>query len=1392
LDIVSWRALGILVAGALFFSTFAFHVERSDGAFIHPAASYAFGETGTGASTFPNITRLAYQEAEKKLYALSRAVPTTIHAFNVAGPASFTPTGGLFPLEVEPANFEDAGIGVDNTDLPSSGHLMYSTDCGCPKGPIYVFNASGELQFQVFASPQQANPNGGLEAVSQEGIAVDGKGQIWVANSTPNKIEVFPPTGGPPVNVVPIYTFAEGPVWLAFDYSNEDLYLAANNGVWRLTAASGYSPASARLFDPTGQVPIAVDAHTHRLFVARTGVKGVKVYNTITGTLTEEFGTAGVHPGIAVDEATDTVFLSSANLKQVQEWKPVIVPDVTTGPPVGNKTVSGSVGLAGGPEVTECYFEYGTEELGPTKTYPSTQACSPAVPYAADQPSVSATLSLSDETTYFYRLVARNANGLNKGENQKIKPTYVAFLKTQPASNIQRQAATLNATFEGTGENTLYHFEWGPTTEYGNSTPEEETGVVAEPTAIAADLADLEVGTRYHFRVVAQNSSGVSVGEDRTFVTAPPIKDINTTAATEITSNSADLHGSLDPDGYATQFYFEYGQTTSYGHTIPGPPGNPVGTVEPGIATVSQVLEGLESGTTYHYRLVAENSFGSTIGPDETVTTTQAPSLIAVSSENVTANTADLTAVINTDGFEASYQFEYGTTLNLGSSEPALPGELPAGSEPQSVVVHLEGLEDTTYFFRLVAESRWGRSVSEIQSFEFSPQTGCPNSNVRQQTRSAYLPDCRAYELVSPARAGGAWLWAIGPYSYVSSPARFAFVGVFNGIPGSGDPQSGDLNGDLYAASRTTTGWVTSHVSNPGYQSIASQGPLGGEYFGLGSVPADIGMNRFLVWDKATEGFANGTTLRGSHAPYMYDNEGHFVQRLPTNLAEVPGSTKDITEGGFVGDERPSPDFSHYAFSSRNLAFASGGLTTSPGSAYDNDLAARTVTIVSTTPGGEDIPLGAGNSEEYIRIPAVSKDGSHILMSTAGPGGTRHLYMRVGDSISYDVSVGQDGLNHAVKFVGMTSDGTRVYFTSSEQLTADDTDSSIDLFRWTEGGSVTRLSTGTTQGNSDACNASWISKCDIEVIPTERGSAITSSEPPVDSPLASDSGEFYFYSPEELDGSRGAFGSRNLYVYRDGAPQHVATLDPSRPATRLEVTPDGRLMAFITSTKLTGYDNAGRAVMYRYDSASRSLTCVSCRPDGEPPAGLVEGSQNGLFIANDGRVFFSTEDALVPRDADGIRDVYEYVDGRAQLITSGAGDAAASQNQRIGLVGVSANGVDVYFATVDQLVPEDENGPFLKFYDARTNGGFPFNKPPAPCEAADECHGTETEDPAPLVIGTGADLGAGGNLPLQSGRSGLRKGRRKARRCGRRHSAGGCRRGRYGHSNRSTRGGRNG
>jgi hypothetical protein len=151
----------------------------------------------------------------------------------------------------------------------------------------------------------------------------------------------------------------------------------------------------------------------------------------------------------------------------------------------------------------------------------------------------------------------------------------------------------------------------------------------------------------------------------------------------------------------------------------------------------------------------------------------------------------------------------------------------------------------------------------------------------------------------------------------------------------------------------------------------------------------------------------------------------------------------------------------------------------------------------------------------------------------------------------------------------------------------------------------------------------------------------------------------------------------------------------------------------------------------------------------------------------DGRTFWSTRDALVPQDANDGVDVYEFVDGRAQLISTGTGGSDGTEFQPVGLVGVSGDGVDVFFTTYETLVPLDENGDVYKIYDARTNGGIPLEVEKPPCEAADECHGEDSSAPPLPEIGTGASLGASGNFdsPKTKGSGRCKgKGNKKCRR----------------------------
>jgi hypothetical protein len=118
-----------------------------------------------------------------------------------------------------------------------------------------------------------------------------------------------------------------------------------------------------------------------------------------------------------------------------------------------------------------------------------------------------------------------------------------------------------------------------------------------------------------------------SAGSPAPASAAPTPPSATTGSASDVGQSSATLSGTVDPNGQSTTYYFQYGTTTSYGtQTTPGKVGS--GTTPVG---VHQAIFGLSPNTTYHYRLVAQSSAGTTDGADQTLTTTStAPSQAAV------------------------------------------------------------------------------------------------------------------------------------------------------------------------------------------------------------------------------------------------------------------------------------------------------------------------------------------------------------------------------------------------------------------------------------------------------------------------------------------------------------------------------------------------------------------------------------------------------------------------------------------------------------------------------------------------------------------------------------------------------------------------------------------
>jgi hypothetical protein len=291
---------------------------------------------------------------------------------------------------------------------------------------------------------------------------------------------------------------------------------------------------------------------------------------------------------------------------------PIVTTNAATNVASFSATLNGSVNPNG--LTTTVHFQYGT-----TTSYGSTTANQTFTGNTTR--NVAANISgLSASTTYHFRIVATNTAGTRFGSDRTfttLSPTGAPVVTTNPATNVASFSATLNGSLDPHGLTTSVYFQYGTTTSYGLTTaPQSRTGNTY--VNISANISSLSANTVYHFRIVATNSAGTKFGSDRTFTeltaTGPPV--VTTNPATNVASSSATLNGSLDPHGLTTSVYFQYGTTTSYGHTTPmqSQTGNT-------FRNISANISGLSTHITYHFRVVATNSGGTRFGSDRTFTT---------------------------------------------------------------------------------------------------------------------------------------------------------------------------------------------------------------------------------------------------------------------------------------------------------------------------------------------------------------------------------------------------------------------------------------------------------------------------------------------------------------------------------------------------------------------------------------------------------------------------------------------------------------------------------------------------------------------------------------------------------------------------------------------------
>jgi hypothetical protein len=714
----------------------------------------------------------------------------------------------------------------------------------------------------------------------------------------------------------------------------------------------------------------------------------------------------------------------------------------------------------------------------------------------------------------------------------------------------------------------------------------------------------------------------------------------------------------------------------------------------------------------------------------------------------VSPSEAKLGALVNPGGIETTYRFEYGTTTAYGQRAPFPEGSVGEGFASRTVWATASGLQPgTTYHYRVTATNELapGGVAGPDQTFttESVEQASCPSNEQFRIGFSARLPDCRAYELVTPSTKTSVQI------ENGSAPAVKGEAILFKTqepLPGA------PTGGESYVATRGLGGWTSEDIIPP----ESSTGVTCEQKFSdVGAFSSELSKALILRGHDSRSSEPGGSLDTECNAEVLQVTSGEPVGYenllLRDNATGAYQLLNTLPAGVTPADahlQGASADLSHVVFS--ELAPLTPEASYGVQNLYEWDegvLRLLTVLPNGTATTGSLAGLPTVSTLETIENSpgenrAISTDGSHILFTSGGG-----LYSRIDGerTVQVDKTEGS-GPSGGGTFQGASADGSKVFFTDANKLTKGSTAESAepDLYEC----EIVEHEAGKP-------------KCDLTDLTVATGSE--HADVLRVSPLGSqDSGNVYFtakgvlasntreYADSEghrvLEGAEN--GKDNLYLENGGTTTFIAMLVASSDLGVGAVSPDGSWFAFNSVKSLTGYDNVSSShapayEIFLYDAESQQLVCASCNPSGEAPIAGANATLPALAqrpLADGGRLFFETEEALVPSDTNGQADVYEYEDGQAALISSGTSPNKSE------FVGASESGSDVFFKSRQQLVPGDAEEEARVIYDARAGGGFAEPASPPACTTADACRAPVSSQPAIFGAPSSATFSGAGNL----------------------------------------------
>ncbi|MDQ3036072.1 MAG: hypothetical protein M3Y87_26965, partial [Myxococcota bacterium] len=463
-----------------------------------------------------------------------------------------------------------------------------------------------------------------------------------------------------------------------------------------------------------------------------------------SGTTSTAFsqGITGLSPGTTYYYCALASNSGGTALGSIVSFVTPAAPTVITASATSIAATSATLNGSGNPNraATTGYFRYATTDPGTCNdTFGSRAPTTGGTSLGSGSTSVAFNRSisgLSPGTTYYYCAIADNSEDTAFGALLSFTTHAVPTVTTSAATLVTSSSATLNASADPNGATSSGWFRYSTVSPgacnntFGTLTTTTALGAGTASVAYSRAISGLTPGATYYYCAIASNAVGTGYGALLSFTVLPAAPSVVTSVASGVTTTTATLNGSANPNGASTTGWFRFDTVSpgtcndSFGTRAPSSAGAALGAGNTS-AAFSQSATSLTPGTTYYFCAIASSAEGTSFGTVRTLTTTALPTVATLAATPVMSISATLNGSADPNGFATTAWFRYSPTNpgtcsdTFGIRAPTSSGtSIGSGTLPVTYSRAITGLSPgTTYYACAIASSSIGTSLGEVLSF---------------------------------------------------------------------------------------------------------------------------------------------------------------------------------------------------------------------------------------------------------------------------------------------------------------------------------------------------------------------------------------------------------------------------------------------------------------------------------------------------------------------------------------------------------------------------------------------------------------------------------------------------------------------------------------------------